>query len=105
MENKQFSKLDCGFICLNCKKTVEPLGYTSRDHCPHCLWGLHVDIFPGDRENECKGKLKPISVKKHKQSYQITYKCEKCGKVLNNIVADDDDYEQILSICRNIMYN
>ena len=37
MEEKRFKNKDEGFICENCNKTVEPLKYTSRDHCPYCL--------------------------------------------------------------------
>ena len=47
---KQFTKRDEEFICENCGKKVEKLGYTSRDHCPHCLCSKHVDCFPGDRK-------------------------------------------------------
>ncbi|MDO4282434.1 MAG: RNHCP domain-containing protein [Clostridia bacterium] len=41
-----FIKNDNGFICKNCGKKVEKLGYTSRDHCNFCLYSLHVDIEP-----------------------------------------------------------
>ena len=57
-----FTKNDESFICLNCNKKVEKLKYTSRDHCNHCLYSVHVDIEPGDRLNECKGKLVPINI-------------------------------------------
>lgn len=49
-----FLKNDNEFKCINCGKKVERLKYTSRDHCNHCLYSLHVDITPGDRENTCK---------------------------------------------------
>lgn len=49
-----FLKNDNEFNCINCGKKVEKLKYTSRDHCNHCLYSLHVDITPGDRENTCK---------------------------------------------------
>ena len=48
---KLFSKKDESFVCENCKKKVEVLNYTSRDHCPFCLYSKHVDINPGDRLN------------------------------------------------------
>ena len=54
METKKFKEIDEGFICENCNKKVSPLGYTSRDHCPYCLYSMHVDINPGDRQNSCK---------------------------------------------------
>ena len=52
---KKFNELDEGFVCENCKKEVKPLNYSSRDHCPYCLYSKHVDINPGDRNNNCKG--------------------------------------------------
>lgn len=57
-----FKKNDNEFICINCGKKVEKLKYTSRDHCNHCLYSLHVDITPGDRENKCRGLLVPVNV-------------------------------------------
>ena len=39
------------FICENCQKKVTTLNYTARDHCPYCLCSKHLDINPGDREN------------------------------------------------------
>ena len=48
---KQFVKKDEAFTCINCGKEVSPLGYTTRDHCPHCLYSIHIDIMPGDRAN------------------------------------------------------
>ena len=57
-----FKKLDNGFECVNCGKIVKPLGYTSRNHCPHCLCSLHVDVDPGDRANSCKGMMTPIGI-------------------------------------------
>ena len=75
---KKFNHLDEGFICEHCQKEVTPLGYTSRDHCPYCLYSKHVDINPGDRQNNCKGLLKPIQLEKFKDTFKIIYKCQKC---------------------------
>lgn len=95
---KQFSKLDEEFVCEHCKKNVSNLKYTSRDHCPYCLYSKHVDINPGDRKNECKGLLKPIGIEKFKDSYKIIYQCEKCNKIHKNIMAKDDDMDMIIKI-------
>jgi len=95
---KNFSKLDESFICEHCNKKVEKLSYTSRDHCNYCLFSKHVDINPGDRLNPCKGLLVPIDIEKFKDTYKIIYKCSKCGKIHKNIIAKDDDYEEILNI-------
>ena len=95
---KKFYKSDESFICENCNKKVEKLSYTSRDHCPYCLYSKHVDINPGDRMNTCKGLLKPTGIEKFKDTYKIIYKCEKCGEIHKNIVASDDDMNLIIEL-------
>ncbi len=99
---KAFYEKDEGFICEHCGKEVSPLGYTSRDHCPFCLYSKHVDIYPGDRENTCKGLLKPIGIEKYKDTYKILYQCISCKEEHKNIMAKDDDYNQILEISKNM---
>lgn len=95
---KLFSKNDNFFTCEHCSKEVIPLKYTSRDHCPYCLYSKHVDINPGDRMNECKGLLKPIGIEKFKDTYKIIYKCEKCKELHKNIMANDDDMNLIIEL-------
>ena len=95
---KKFTMKDENFICENCNKEVNKLNYTARDHCPYCLYSKHVDIFPGDRENECKGLLKPIGIEKFKDTYKIIYKCDKCHQEHKNIMANDDNYELIIKL-------
>ena len=97
---KRFNELDEGFRCENCHKEVVPLGYTSRDHCPYCLYSKHVDINPGDRNNSCKGLLKPIGIEKYKDTYKIIYKCETCQEIHKNIIAKDDDMNTIIEISK-----
>ena len=97
---KKFSKNDEEFICDNCKKEVLKANYTSRDHCPYCLYSKHVDINPGDRLNDCKGLLKPIGIEKYKNSYKIIYKCQKCNVAHKNIIAKDDDINKIIDISK-----
>jgi len=95
---KNFYKLDEEFICENCNKKVSKLKYTSRDHCPYCLYSKHVDIMPGDRQNDCKGLLKPIEIEKFKDTYKIIYKCNKCNQLHKNIIASDDDFNIIINL-------
>ena len=97
---KTFKKNDDEFVCENCGKKVDKLGYTSRDHCPYCLYSKHVDINPGDRLNTCLGLLVPIDVEKFKNSYKIIYKCGKCGKLHKNIMALDDDINKVIEISK-----
>lgn len=94
-----FVKNDNEFICVNCGKKVEKLKYTSRDHCNECLYSIHVDVFPGDRKNTCRGNLKPINViETSKKGKVIIYKCKKCGEEVRNIVAQDDNIDMIYKI-------
>ena len=98
---KQFTKLDEEFICENCKQKIEKLNYTTRDHCNHCLYSKHLDINPGDRQNTCKGLLKPIGIEKFKNTYKIIYKCEKCNEIHKNIMAIDDNMDLIIELSKN----
>jgi len=100
-ETKRFTKNDSGFTCVNCKKEVESLKYTSRNHCPHCLFSLHVDIMPGDRNNPCKGILEPVLSEPSadlKKGYIITFKCKKCGKKVRNKAAVDDNTRLLIKL-------
>lgn len=98
---KRFNEIDEEFICENCGKKVEKLIYSSRDHCPYCLYSKHVDILPGDRNNTCLGLLKPIGIEKYKDTFKIIYKCDKCGMLHKNIIARDDDFDLIINLSTN----
>ena len=81
--------------CLN-------FGYSSRNHCNHCLYSKHVDINPGDRLETCHGLLVPIGVEiNSKKGYVIVYKCEKCGKIRKNVSARDDNMNAIIKLSAN----
>ncbi len=99
METKKFTKIDEEFICENCGNKVSKLGYTSRDHCPFCLYSKHVDIYPGDRKETCHGELEPISVEiSNKKGYVIIYRCKKCGEIRKNKSAQDDNMDLIIEL-------
>lgn len=90
MEKKRFSKNDNGFVCAHCGKKVEPLGYTSRNHCPFCLWSLHLDINPGDRSCTCGGQMQPVKVETDaKKGYIIVHRCLSCGEIHRNKAAHE----------------
>ena len=95
---KNFKMIDEGFVCENCGELIKPLMYTARDHCNFCLCSKHVDINPGDRSNECGGILRPIGIEKYRDTYKILYKCDKCGMLHKNIMANDDDMELIIAL-------
>ncbi len=90
--------IDEEFTCINCHKHVSKLEYSARDHCPYCLYSLHVDINPGDRLNTCKGLLVPTGIEKFKDTYKIIYKCDKCNEVHKNVMAKDDNYDEIIRL-------
>ena len=81
------------------EKKYGKLGYSCRNHCPYCLFSKHVDINPGDREEECKGLLEPIRVElDSRKGYIIIYRCKKCGAIRRNKAAKDDDMELIIQL-------
>ena len=95
----KFTKIDEEFICENCNEKVEKLGYTCRYHCPSCLHSKHVDKNPGDRAEECKGILEPVSVEmSSKKGYVIVFKCKKCGAIRKNKAAEDDNMNLIIKL-------
>ncbi|MEG2232551.1 MAG: RNHCP domain-containing protein [Bacilli bacterium] len=95
---KKFNMIDETFICKNCHNIVKALEYSARDHCPICLYSMHLDINPGDRLNNCKGLLKPIGIEKFKNTYKIMYKCEKCDEIHKNVIANDDNMDTIINL-------
>ena len=99
---KRFTMIDEEFVCDVCGKTVKPLNYTARNHCPYCLHSKHLDINPGDRTSTCHGILKPIAIEPWKKDTQkIVFKCLKCGEIKRNIVATDDNFDLILKLMSN----
>ncbi len=102
MDDKKFKMIDESFACEVCGKKIEKLNYTARDHCNYCLCSKHLDVFPGDRKANCGGILEPIEIEKSsKDKLKIVYKCNKCGAIKKNVVADDDNFEKILEIMKN----
>lgn len=92
-----------GFKCKNCMRIVEPAGEgVCRNHCPHCLHSLHVDLdVPGDRANECKGLMAPIGMENNKKKgTRIHHMCKSCGFDGYNRIAPDDDWELICRLSR-----
>lgn len=91
-----FRKKKENFKCENCGHEVKGNGYTN--HCPICLYSKHVDIFPGDRLEKCKGLMKPISVDKKDGEYVLIHKCIKCGVEKRNKVSKEDNFEEIIKL-------
>lgn len=92
---------NAGFICENCGLDVYPVtngGY--RNHCPFCLYSVHLDIIPGDRASPCKALMKPLQLTyKSKKGWQIIHVCLGCGVIKACRIAMDtiqsDSYEKV----------
>jgi hypothetical protein len=102
-----------GFRCAHCRAFVsaEPIisGVKNRNHCPYCLWSIHVDLLEvGDRLAACKEKMEPIglTIKKTRKKYgetaqgelMIIHCCVDCGKISINRIAADDDPDKIYQL-------
>lgn len=96
---KKFTTKNDPFVCEICQTPNPPAAQTCRNHCRSCLHSKHVDIFPGDRANECQGTLKPMGVEfVGGEMKNLTFLCTKCGKNLRNKIAPDDDREALYAL-------
>lgn len=104
MEDRRFRKNDTGFICAHCGAEVKPLGYSSRNHCPFCLWSMHLDENPGDRASSCGGQMRPVRVEPDpKKGYVIVHRCEKCGalrrcRAAHEAAVQPDDMDLLIRL-------
>ena len=94
--SSRFKRTKENFTCEKCGFFVEGDGYTN--HCPECLWSKHVDIFPGNRKEKCRGMMEPIGVKIKNKEYAIIHKCIKCGKELPNKTNSNDNFQMLTQI-------
>lgn len=94
-----------GFTCAHCGATVTALTNGSyRNHCPCCLYSLHVDNTPGDRQSDCRGLMEPIRVTySSKKGYQIMHRCSVCGTVKTNRIAEHTDMPDELQLLIDFM--
>ena len=101
-----------GFKCASCKQiipmaTIE-IGTDHRDHCPFCLYSLHVDQEkPGDRKSTCKSKMKPIGITFKNNSWElmIVYECLGCGVIVKNRCTGDDIPSTLIDIFKTSLIN
>lgn len=95
LDNPKFTKINDSFPCANCGHQVPQASSTCRDHCPRCLFSLHVDVNPGDRAAQCGGTLKPIGYTlSQKKGTMIGYVCQMCGVKKVNRFLEHDKFEQ-----------
>lgn len=95
-----FTVINEEFDCQNCGVHNGKLPGSCRNHCTKCLYSLHVDEKdPGDRLSECHGLMEPFRVEHNgKKGWMISHKCGKCGKIMVNKAAEDDDFEEIIKL-------
>lgn len=99
MKKQLFAKKKEDFICENCGTKVIGNGYTN--HCPNCLYSKHVDINPGDRDNACKGLMKPIDyITKNGKAY-ILHECIICHTKKLNKLSQEDNKDIVFAICKD----
>ena len=90
-----FKMINDSFICKNCNKKVEKHPeWSARNHCPFCLYSLHLDKkYPWDRLSECQSIMKPVWIDYKKNKWNmIKHRCIKCWKEILNKLAPDDDF-------------
>ena len=84
------------FRCAVCGTAVHGTGYT--DHCPKCLWSMHVDMEPGDRASECHGMMRPVHALLQGGVFTIDYLCDRCGAKKSTKAAPEDSRDVITSL-------
>ena len=86
------------FTCAQCGAAVQGDGFTN--HCPRCLWSLHVDQQPGDRAADCGGLMEPVAIEGVAGDYRLLHHCQECGYEKWNRAAPQDDFEALLALAQ-----
>jgi ribosome biogenesis GTPase len=90
-----------GFVCGHCHQPIAAgaLGSAHRNHCPACLWSLHVDHEPGDRAAACGGLMEPIAIAARSDGeWTLVHRCRECSTVKANRIAGDDNPAMLISL-------
>lgn len=102
-----------GFKCRNCQKFIPIksfIGTHERNHCPFCLYSLHVDeTKAGDRKAFCHNLMEPLGLtfkkagldkwgKERLGELMLIHRCCGCGKISINRIASDDNTKEILEV-------
>ena len=89
------------FLCTHCGATIPGTapGTAHRNHCPHCLWSLHVDLKTGDRRSACRGPMEPVAIGiQPNGEWSILHRCQRCGMIRMNRIAGDDNEVLLVSM-------
>jgi hypothetical protein len=91
-------------MCQHCGAEVAPLTNGSyRNHCPGCLWSVHVDVVPGDRASDCGALMRPDRLEQRGgKGLVVIHHCTGCGAERANRIAADgvqpDAIEAIVAV-------
>ena len=92
---------EAAFACAHCGAPVSGTapGTSHRNHCPRCLWSLHVDLRMGDCRLACRGEMEPVAVGTQPNGeWSIVHRCRRCGMVRMNRIAGDDGELPLVSL-------
>ncbi|HUL52148.1 MAG TPA: RNHCP domain-containing protein [Opitutaceae bacterium] len=87
--------------CRHCGGEFSPdaPGTRHRNHCPWCLWSVHLDVTPGDRAADCGGGMEPIAIDARPDGeWRIVHQCRTCHIVHLNRIAGDDSERELLAL-------
>jgi len=93
---KRFTRKKEDFVCEHCGQHIKGDGYTN--HCPHCLWSKHVDVNPGDRQEDCEGQMEPVDIYLKNRNWIIVHQCDICGEKKQNRVMPEDDFDEVIRL-------
>ena len=111
-KHKRWQETAKPFRCAHCKQMILPtdgIGTVHRNHCPFCLWSLHVDTKPGNRASTCHGRMEPVGLTfKHNGfdkygrprtgDVMIVHCCRSCLAININRIAGDDSTDGLFSV-------
>ncbi|MFD6098745.1 RNHCP domain-containing protein [Nocardiopsis flavescens] len=90
------------FRCAGCRLEVpvHAPGTAHRNHCPHCLTSLHVDLrIPGDRAADCRGPMAAVGLAGRADGeWMLVHRCARCGGLSGNRVAGDDNARALVRL-------
>ncbi|OIR05328.1 RNHCP domain protein [mine drainage metagenome] len=87
--------------CRHCgtEFSLDAPGTLHRNHCPWCLWSVHLDDTPGDRASDCGGSMEPIAVSARPDGeWLLVHRCCTCHAIHANRIAGDDSERELLAL-------
>lgn len=96
------------FRCKRCRNMIanEAYGTKHRNHCPLCLWSLHVDRSPGDRDHHCQALMEPVGIwVKDGGEWAVIHRCTNCGEFRANRIAGDDSDWALMQLAARALAN